>query len=1009
MPTSPTAFALIQEAARTGAITLDLSRQNLTALPPELAQLTQLQTLNLKENRLTALSPELAQLTQLQGLDLSSNTLTALPSELAQLPQLRVLYLNDNPLTALQPELAQLTQLQGLDLSHTQLIALPPVLAQLPQLQLLGFGSNQLTALPPELTQLTQLRTLYLSYNQLTALPPELAQLTQLHNLFLTGNQLTALPPELAQLIQLQSLYLSGNRLTALPPELAQLTQLQVLDLRGNQLTALPPELTKLTQLPELYLSHNQLTALPIELGRLPKLERFDVSDNPLTQLPPEIVAQGSGAILHYLRELQDHRLQWFSKMAIVGEGGVGKTQLLRRLHGEDYVEGAPTTHGIVIRSWPCQHPEHADVSMTLNTWDFGGQEIYHATHQFFLTNRSLFILVWNARIGWEQSKLYYWLDAIQARAPESPVLLVATWTDERPADLPYADLCRKYPQIKGQFSVSNKTGDGIAQLKDALASIATALPLMGEKWPATWLAAATSLRARPEKHISPQALRRVLQESGVTNDASAQVLTRWLHELGDILYFADDSELNDLVVLKPQWVSEYLSKVLDDPEVIGKMGLFTREQMDAVWGDLDPELRQHFLRLMEKFDLSYRTLDNREVSLVVERLSFDAPQYTDIWNAPAPRREISMKFRLNTLPPGIPTWFIARSHRFTTHTHWRLGAVFAADAARRHLALVQAFPHERYAQLTVRGPAPQDFFALLRDGLELTLARYPGLTIERKIPCPGHNGQPCKYEFDYEYLYKALEKNRTQVECRETLEDVPLMTLLYGLDTRTLNEVFVKLEHIENRQIELIALVQREFTKQFQRTQQEYEAYCPNVFVLRPTHTNRWGRALFGQKLELQLYCQQPGCWHPTQEGGRYVFDCPPKWLRQIGGYLKGMVNVLKYTSPFIGPWVGMAAKDYAELIKNDLELMEELIKVLPDALKGNLDETERMKLADTFDPADSDKDPERAGGAALRALHQLLNDLDKPQAWGGLRKTLTPEGHVLWLCEYHAREYAL
>ncbi|WP_347242416.1 hypothetical protein [Nostoc sp. FACHB-888] len=25
-----------------------------------------------------------------------------------------------------------------------------------------------------------------------------------------------------------------------------------------------------------------------------------------------------------------------------------------------------------------------------VNIWDFGGQEIYHATHQFFLTRRSL-------------------------------------------------------------------------------------------------------------------------------------------------------------------------------------------------------------------------------------------------------------------------------------------------------------------------------------------------------------------------------------------------------------------------------------------------------------------------------------------------------------------------------------------------------------------------------------------------------------------------------------------
>jgi GTPase SAR1 family protein len=33
-----------------------------------------------------------------------------------------------------------------------------------------------------------------------------------------------------------------------------------------------------------------------------------------------------------------------------------------------------------------------------VNIWDFGGQEIYHQTHQFFLTERSLYALVADTR-----------------------------------------------------------------------------------------------------------------------------------------------------------------------------------------------------------------------------------------------------------------------------------------------------------------------------------------------------------------------------------------------------------------------------------------------------------------------------------------------------------------------------------------------------------------------------------------------------------------------------------
>ena len=53
-----------------------------------------------------------------------------------------------------------------------------------------------------------------------------------------------------------------------------------------------------------------------------------------------------------------------------------------------------------------------------LNVWDFGGQEILHSTHQFFLTERSLYILVLEPRTGFAQRDAEYvrayslWRDA---------------------------------------------------------------------------------------------------------------------------------------------------------------------------------------------------------------------------------------------------------------------------------------------------------------------------------------------------------------------------------------------------------------------------------------------------------------------------------------------------------------------------------------------------------------------------------------------------------------------
>jgi hypothetical protein len=173
-------------------------------------------------------------------LNLSHNRLTALPPELGKLTQLQSLYLGGNQLEALPKEIGNLTKLQTLDLADNRLATLPKELGMLPRLQILDLGINQIAALPKELGALAQLRELYLNHNRLTAIPKELGALAQLRELYLNHNRLTAIPKELGALTHLEELNLSGNRLTALPAEIGNLTKLQTLDLADNPLQRLP-------------------------------------------------------------------------------------------------------------------------------------------------------------------------------------------------------------------------------------------------------------------------------------------------------------------------------------------------------------------------------------------------------------------------------------------------------------------------------------------------------------------------------------------------------------------------------------------------------------------------------------------------------------------------------------------------------------------------------------------------------------------------------------------------
>jgi hypothetical protein len=285
----------------------------------------------------------------------------------------------------------------------------------------LYLGWKNLTELPPELFQLKNLILLDVIGNQLTSLPPEIVQLKNLTQLFLFNTQLIELLPEVSEMKQLTKINLTLNQLTSLPPELGQLSNMTTLYLGSNQLTKLPPELGQLNNLTRLQLQDNHLISLPLEIAQLPKLETVDLRWNPLTSPPYELATQGIEAIREYFTSAEEGtRTVAEVKVILVGEGASGKTSLTRCLREERFNEHEETTHGIRIKPWQL---ETGDQALRCNLWDFGGQEIMHATHQFFLSRRSLYVLVLDGR---RDERPEYWLRYIESFGGGSPVLACA-------------------------------------------------------------------------------------------------------------------------------------------------------------------------------------------------------------------------------------------------------------------------------------------------------------------------------------------------------------------------------------------------------------------------------------------------------------------------------------------------------------------------------------------------------------------------------------------------------
>lgn len=123
-------------------------------------------------------------------------------------------------------------------------------------------------------------------------------------------------------------------------------------------------------------------------------------------------------------------------KLLLLGEGRVGKSHLRERLFGDDatyFNPGELPTHDIETMRWRASvRDDEAKRQITVSVWDFGGQQMLHATHRLFLSDRrGLFVIVCDATRTRRQNRLDYWLHLVRFEASmHSPIIIVVTKCD---------------------------------------------------------------------------------------------------------------------------------------------------------------------------------------------------------------------------------------------------------------------------------------------------------------------------------------------------------------------------------------------------------------------------------------------------------------------------------------------------------------------------------------------------------------------------------------------------
>ena len=459
------------------------------------------------------------------------------------------------------------------------------------------------------------------------------------------------------------------------------------------------------------------------------------------------------------------------AKILLVGQGGVGKTSIVKRLTGSDFDLTESKTEGIRIQPLLLSVKEK---SYKLNIWDFGGQEIMHATHQFFLTERSLYILVIDNRLGERENGLEYWLKIIESFGGDSPVIVVGNKIDQHQLDIDKRGLKAKYKTITAIVETSCKTGQGLDDLRNVLTETVIKLPHIHSKISPSWLSVRSKIEESNESYINFSKFQNICTNAGVINSEEQLTLLSFLHDLGIVFHYKDDPRLEDTNILNPNWVTNGVYDILNSRLLAKSKGILHVNQLHQILNKTEYPPNKHFfiIDIMRKFELCFELEGSNETQyLIPELLPKEEPTTKDLNGA------ISLEYHYNILPRSIISRFIVRMHPFIhKNIYWRNGVVLKYSD---NIAFVKADIEDRIIYIRVSGneDSRREFLSKLQFQIESIHKTIPRLEVKTKIPIPNHPN----ILVDYEHLMQLADMGETTFIPEGLNERVDIWQLLGG------------------------------------------------------------------------------------------------------------------------------------------------------------------------------------------------------------------------------------
>ncbi len=725
-------------------------------------------------------------LPNLHTLDLGNNNLGPIGARAIaeNLSKLHTLDLGNNSLGDSGARIIadKLTNLSMLDLGGNRLSdnGARAIASNLRNLHTLDLGNNNLgkTGARVIAAQLPNLHTLDLSNNNLgDAGARAIAEkLTNLHTLDLCSNGLSDSGARAiaGNLRSLYALELGGNRIMDAGTRVIadKLRPLHSLDLSCNILGDAGASFIadKLKNLRHLDLGGNLLTddSVRILVDELPNLKTLGLFGNRVLRLPGEFIHfhTEAAALRDYFRRIdgEGKRKLNEAKLIVVGNEAVGKTALVNFLIKDEPCSDTDKTPGLHIEErievsrWVTPAGNDNQESLHLNVWDFGGQEVTRETHKLFLTARSLYLVVLEARrenAADAENVLHDWMRAIRHRGRDTvPVIVVVNKSEgDRELRLDETTLRKTYP-IRAFIRTSCRDpkkhddgGKGIVELRQKIVeTIRQEIPQASAEFPLSYFDVKEQLRELAQAEHSFGVVRytnicNAIKWNPVTTEEEQRRLLQLLVDIGVVI------QHQSTTLLDPNWLTRAIYRLLTHADVVKNGGLFRVADLDKLLAGIQrreggpvsevryPQDRwQYIVDQTVECGLSFEIPDAPGTYLMPEQLSPNALE-TGL-ERPDDPEVLRFRYDYADVPKGLMPRFIVQMHRYLSknRTCWANGVVLYMGECK---VLARSDRRQRWLNLYVHGPQAERREALrtVREGLERVHELFEELEAKAMVP----------------------------------------------------------------------------------------------------------------------------------------------------------------------------------------------------------------------------------------------------------------------------------